>query len=65
MQHFNSLGEAAKYAGVTPMTIRAWCKEYGIGVKRDNQWRIDRDKLDRVIHAKDQIREINSSLFDL
>lgn len=65
MQHFNSLKEAARHAGVSYITIRVWCKEYGIGDISDGQWRIDREKLDRVIAAKDHIREIKSSLTGL
>lgn len=65
MSHFNSLNEAARHAGVSYITVRVWCKEYGIGELKDGQWRIDREKLDRVVLAKDQIREIKSSLLDL
>lgn len=65
MQHFNSLNEAAKYAGVSFVTIRSWCKEYKIGQIESGQWRIDRGKLDQVVNAKDQIREIKSSLMEI
>lgn len=62
MQHFNSLNEAARYAGVSFVTIRVWAKEYGIGEIVDGQWRIYKSKLDSVIAAKDQIAEIRASL---
>lgn len=65
MQHFNSLNEAARYAGVSIMTVRTWCKEYKIGQIDRGQWRIDRGKLDQVVSAKDQIREIKSSLLEI
>ena len=62
MSHFNSLRTAAEYAGVTYQSIRTWSKEYGIGHLQDGKWRIDKDKLDKVIAARDQIAEIQESL---
>lgn len=62
MSTFPSLRTAAKYAGVTYQTIRTWSKEYDIGSFENGHWVIDKEKLDRVIEARDQIEEIRSSL---
>lgn len=62
MTTFPSLRSAAAYAGVSYQAIRSWAREYDIGEFRDGNWRIDKDKLDRVIHARDQIDEIRASL---
>lgn len=62
MAKFPSLRTAAAYAGVSYQAIRNWSFEYDIGEFRDGQWIIDKEKLDRVIAARDQIEEIRASL---
>lgn len=62
MATFPSLRTAAEYAGVSYQAIRTWAKQYDIGEFRDGKWVISREKLDRVIAARDQIDEIRQSL---
>ena len=62
MATFPSLRTAAEYAGVSYQAIRTWAKLYDIGEFRDGKWTISREKLDRVIAARDQNDEIRQSL---
>lgn len=62
MATFPSLRAAAEYAGVSHQAIKNWISDYSIGELRDGQWLISKDKLDRVIAARDQIEEIRAGL---
>ena len=53
MGDFNSLHAAAKYADVSHETIRIWCKKYRIGKQDGRRWTIYRDRLDRILAARD------------
>lgn len=59
---FNSLNEAARYAGVSFSTIRYWCREYGIGTVIGGKWRISKSELDRVVTARKKINQIIESI---
>lgn len=62
MATFPSLRTAADYAGVSYQAIRTWAREYDIGEFTEGRWIISKEKLDRVIAARDQIEEIRASL---
>ena len=49
MSTFSSLREAARYAGVSYLTIREWARSYGIGELVDGRWRINQEKLDAYL----------------
>lgn len=51
MDTFNSLRDAATYAGVSYVTVRRWCERHRIGVLMDGRWRIPRADLDRILAA--------------
>jgi hypothetical protein len=48
-RNFIQTPEARKIAGVTKMTIIKWCKDFGIGEKIGGNWRIDKDKLKKIL----------------
>ena len=50
------LQNAADIAGVSHMTIKDWCKVYGIGEKVGHQWQINPVKLGMVMQARDCLR---------
>jgi hypothetical protein len=62
MADFPSLGTAARYAGVTKQSILKWTALYDIGQLIDGRWSIDKEKLDRVIAARNRVAEIQDSL---
>lgn len=62
MSEFQSLRTAADYAGVSYQSILNWSKEYAIGELRDGRWVINKEKLDRIVAAHEQIQEIRASL---
>lgn len=41
--------EAADEAEVTTVTIRAWCRRYGIGRRVGGRWRIDPERFRQVL----------------
>lgn len=62
MSEFVSLRSAAAYANVSYQTIRNWLDDYDLGTFKDGRWTVEKDKLDRVLAARDHIAEIRSSL---
>lgn len=44
-----SVTDACRLAGVTPATIIKWCTDFNIGVKMAGRWKIDQDKLNKII----------------
>lgn len=45
---------AADIAGVTRATIINWIRVYGIGWRVGGQWRVDREKLEKVLNGTQQ-----------
>lgn len=62
MASFNSLREAAKYARVSQQSMLMWTDKYDIGEREGSRWKIDKEKLDRVISTRDQIAELWESI---
>ncbi len=55
---FKSLREAGKYAGVYPGTILMWTDQYDIGEQVEGRWRIDKEKLDKLLEARRQLANL-------
>jgi hypothetical protein len=51
---FHTLRAAAEHAGVSPETIRAWCRDHGIGRQAPGTsiWVIDRVKLEQKMKER-------------
>ena len=50
-----SVSVAAEKAEVTPSTIVAWCRRYGIGRKVGGRYRVDCDALAALLAGETQV----------
>lgn len=63
MTTFTSLRAASRYARVSQQSILLWTDKYDIGTQTDTgRWQIDKEKLDRVLAARDHIAELEASI---
>ena len=49
---FMTTRQAMSRAGVTMATIENWCKRYSIGIKVGGTYRVDPDKLERLLRGE-------------
>ncbi len=42
---------AARRADVTTVTVITWCEHYGIGKKIGGRWRVDPEKLQKLLEG--------------
>lgn len=47
--NYISTSEAVKRAGVSVPTIIRWCERYEIGTRVAGRWRVDPNKLDKLL----------------
>lgn len=49
MAEFISVPDAAQRAGVTPASIRNWCRRYALGLKVAGRYRVDPVRLAELL----------------